>query len=55
MKNRRFMVVRVARLQLVHGFFISQCASAVVEFVGVSIKRLDSGNVIPLSLRLDAG
>src|ERR1700739_1687412 len=51
MKNCSFMVVWVTRLKLFHRSFISQCASAVVNLVGVLVKRLDGGNVVPLPLR----
>src|SRR5580700_6949403 len=48
------MVVRVARLQLIHGLFISQGASAVVELVGVLIERLDRRNIVTFALCLGA-
>src|ERR1019366_9953720 len=51
MKNCSFMIVWVTRLKLFHRSFISQCASAVVNLVGVLVKRLDGGNVVPLTLR----
>ena len=52
MKYRRLVIVGVAGLKLGHGILISQRASAVVELVGVSVKRIDGRDIVALSLRL---
>src|SRR5271155_1131988 len=49
------MVVRVTGLQLLHRSFISQSASAVVDLVGLLVKRFDSGDVVLLTLRFRTG
>src|SRR5215469_5827379 len=55
MKDGGFMVVWIVRLELVHCLFISESASAVIKLVVVLVKRRESGDVVPLSLRLGAG
>src|SRR6266540_2819516 len=51
-KDGRLDVLRISEVEPFHRFFVSQYAGAVIEFVGVLIKKLDSVDVVPLALSL---
>jgi hypothetical protein len=49
-ENGRLSVIGVARLKLLHRFFISQRAGMMVQLVGILVEDLDGADVVPLAL-----
>src|SRR5215469_4292680 len=54
-KDGSFMILGIARLQMVHSRLVSPRASTVVQLVGVPVKRLDGGDIVSFTLRFRAG
>src|SRR5437899_728332 len=48
-EHRRLAVLRIADVQTLHRLFVGEAARAVLKLVGISIERLDRGDVVSLA------
>src|SRR5436309_16089158 len=48
-EHRRLAVLRIADVQTLHRLFVGEAARAVIKLVGISIERLDRGDVVSLA------
>ena len=53
-KDCCFGIVRISEIKPLQRFFIGQDACAMIELVGVFVKKLDGIYIVPLALRLGA-
>lgn len=52
-ENLGFAILRVARLEVLHGLFIGQRARVMIQLVGVFIENFDGSDVVAFALRFD--